>query len=398
MSTTPWKEASTLIIVARASLTQKIGHDLGQNLVVSSRVLPNDEKLKSQKRQTSTDYRILMVKRSNLSSFMASAYVFPGGHVELSDYSSKWWNLFERLGFKRENLTREIESRVSGPRPSMIQKPNILLDVDNETQIGNLLIPDIALRIAAIRETFEETGVALLISPNGGNRQENEIGNTLNNEDLVKWRQKVRENGSAFLDLCNQLNQVPNIWSLYEWWDWLTPISVGHKRFDTMFYLCCLDKQPKVVLDNTEVTNLKWCTPSDIIDEHTNEGVFLAPPQFYELSRLKNLNKFDEVERFAKQREILGIERWMPVISTYSDGAISLLPGDDAYPTKPDIIGLKPVPDYPQTLAQMRSQVVNLNRIELRGPVCTCLCNCKLTCGHLSPISNPSMAPVYSKL
>ncbi|XP_053202845.1 acyl-coenzyme A diphosphatase NUDT19-like [Panonychus citri] len=398
MSSTPWKEAATLIIVARASVTQKIGVDLGHNLIVSSRVLPNEEKatIRSSKQLTSTDYRVLMVKRSNLSSFMASAYVFPGGHVEISDYSSKWWNLFQRLGINKETLIKDIRSRVTGPRPPMIQNPTILQEIDTHAnEFDNLLIPEIALRIAAIRETFEETGVALLTSVPYGNQSTDDVN--IGNVDLVSWRQKVRENGSNFINLCEQLNQVPNIWSLYEWWDWLTPISVGHKRFDTMFYICCLNKQPKVVLDNTEVTKLKWCTPSEIINEHTNEGVFLAPPQVYELARLDNLASFDEIERFSREREKFGVQRWMPVIATYSDGAISLLPGDDAFPSEPDIIGLKPVPDFPETLAQMKSQVTNINRIELRGPVCTCLNNCRLTCGHLSPVPAPSSS-VKSKL
>lgn len=67
----------------------------------------------------------------------------------------------------------------------------------------------------------------------------------------------MRNDGNAFLELCLQFNKCPDIWSLYEWWNWLTPISVGHKRFDTMFYICCLEQQPDVVLDNTEVTKLK---------------------------------------------------------------------------------------------------------------------------------------------
>ena len=71
--------------------------------------------------------------------------------------------------------------------------------------------------------------------------------------DFSAWREKVRNDADAFIDLCAETGLCPDLWSLYEWSDWLTPISVGHKRFDTMFYLCCLEKQPKVVLDNKEV-------------------------------------------------------------------------------------------------------------------------------------------------
>lgn len=78
--------------------------------------------------------------------------------------------------------------------------------------------------------------------------------------DLGVWRERVRNDASSFISLCLEAGLCPDLWSLYEWWDWLTPISVGHKRYDTIFYLCCLEKQPKVVLDNTEVTTLKVST------------------------------------------------------------------------------------------------------------------------------------------
>ncbi len=62
--------------------------------------------------------------------------------------------------------------------------------------------------------------------------------------------------------------------------------------------------------------------------------------------------------------------------------------GDDHYPKELDIIGKKPIPDYPQSLEEVRSKAKCLNRIELRGPTCTVFCNLKLTCGHLSPVTH----------
>lgn len=76
----------------------------------------------------------------------------------------------------------------------------------------------------------------------------------LSPEDLAIWQLRVRNDSSAFYELCNSLGMVPNIWSLYEWSDWLTPVSVGHRRFDTLFYVCCLTHRPTVRVDNAEVT------------------------------------------------------------------------------------------------------------------------------------------------
>ena len=47
---------------------------------------------------------------------------------------------------------------------------------------------------------------------------------------------------SDFLTMCKELDVCPNIWSLYEWSDWLTPLHLKTKsRFDTMFYVASTD-------------------------------------------------------------------------------------------------------------------------------------------------------------
>jgi nucleoside diphosphate-linked moiety X motif protein 19 len=64
-----------------------------------------------------------------------------------------------------------------------------------------------------------------------------------------------------------------------------------------------------------------------MLEEHYQERVFLAPPQVYELSRIHNLPNFKSVQEFALKRQTMGVERWLPVISTYNNGALSVLPG-----------------------------------------------------------------------
>ena len=58
-----------------------------------------------------------------------------------------------------------------------------------------------------------------------------------------------------------------------------------------------------------------------------NEDIWLAPPQVYELSRLLNIKKYEELKKFTTKREKFGVERFLPVRLIANDGWISLLPG-----------------------------------------------------------------------
>lgn len=129
-----------------------------------------------------------------------------------------------------------------------------------------------------------------------------------------------------------------------------------------------------------------------MLQEHVEERVFLAPPQVYELSRIQKITNFSKLQNFAQNRQVYGLERWLPVMATYRDGAITLLPGDDMFPEEPDIIGRKPVPDYPGCVEDIRLKTVNLNRMELKGPTCVIYCNTDLKYGHLSPATYPQIS------
>lgn len=277
----PWREASSLIIVTRASLKASLVSNsniirssiveslsASQNKEASAPTDQSNEATSGQQQQQQQiiepissnkqyDYRLMMVKRSGLSSFLASAYVFPGGRVEMADFSPRWWELFAKFNLTKQDLAVFSQS-INGPRPAIILETKIIQEASQLNRPEDSLPADIGLRISALRETFEETGVLLLTRPGDDADSYQPLSDRDNvNVDLSVWRDKVRKDASAFLDLCLETNLCPNLWSLYEWWNWLTPTSVGHKRCDTMFYVSFLELEPKVVLDNEEVTTLK---------------------------------------------------------------------------------------------------------------------------------------------
>lgn len=224
-----WREASSLVILAK-----------------------DDQIASTASPHLDFDYRVLMVKRSNGSSFMASAYVFPGGQVEVADFDHRWYELYAQLGFTRADLDA-FSTDIVGPRPPIIDQ-SVTLSKLRQDNVP-LLASDIGLRISAIRETFEEAGILLLTSLQDQQANSENCCTAVEKLDnFADWQLKVRKDPKAFFDLCHHLRLVPNIWSLYEWSDWLTPVSVGHRRFDTIFYVCCLQRVPKVMVDNAEIT------------------------------------------------------------------------------------------------------------------------------------------------
>uniref|UniRef100_A0A8C3JH10 Acyl-coenzyme A diphosphatase NUDT19 n=1 Tax=Calidris pygmaea TaxID=425635 RepID=A0A8C3JH10_9CHAR len=286
------------------------------------------------------DYELLLLRRSPRSGFMPGAYVFPGGLVEAADFSAEWLGLLPApplcgLG------------PVKPPPPGSSRAPLFTTD---RARLGSPLPGEVAFRICAIRETFEEAGVLLLV-PGSGPAAGGGPAPPLPAErwppaaELREWRRRVRQDPSCFLQLCRRLGCAPDIWALQEWSNWLTPVGrAGGRRYDTAFYLCCLQQRPPhASQDDQEVTALLWSSPPEAIERFKSQEIWFAPPQFYELCRLCNFSLLHELHQFSSDRALEGCERWMPVILTASDGYIQLLPGDELYPEDPDYTGEKKV-------------------------------------------------------
>jgi hypothetical protein len=71
----------------------------------------------------------------------------------------------------------------------------------------------------------------------------------------------------------------------------------------------------------------QWIDPGELLAEHSDAKIWLAPPQIYELRRLCNFDKYDDLKRFCAEREQHGCVRWLPVRMTFKDGVMPVLPG-----------------------------------------------------------------------
>ena len=176
------------------------------------------------------------------------------------------------------------------------------------------------------------------------------------------------------MSVYQHLGVVPDLWSLKEWADWLTPTDLkekGNRRFDTIFYWVQLDSLPASREDQQEVTALQWSEPALLLHQFYQSHLWLAPPQVYELGKLLAFPRQSSVLEYCEGRRGAGLSTWLPVRAECSDGVVSLLPGDLLYPAQPVYqtdssqetnINMK----LEGSLASSRGDGSQLNRLEFR--------------------------------
>ncbi|ORX43691.1 hypothetical protein DM01DRAFT_1340649 [Hesseltinella vesiculosa] len=200
--------------------------------------------------QDNVDYRVLMMKRNGRSSFL-HAHVFPGGVVEAADQAINW--------------TSDVKAD-----------------------------PLLTHKVAAIRETFEESGLLLTHPP----------AHTVTGLDINSWRLRVHEDANQFKQLCDQHHLAPAVDRLTPFANWITP-AAEKKRFDTQFFLTVLptpldDSQPsestQASADGKETVSLDWFTPNEALALYREKKMVLFPPQWYTLDLMRQVPHYSDLE------------------------------------------------------------------------------------------------------
>ncbi len=157
---------------------------------------------------------VLMTSRHEAAGFAAGALVFPGGKVDAGDHA----------------LTACCADRAT---------------LDETTLV---------LRIAAIRETFEECGILLARAG----------GALLTAEALAALRRNhgTAEGGFAALVAAARLELATG--DLVPYAHWITPVD-RPKRFDTHFFLAPAAPSQVAVHDGREAVDAVWLTPQAVL-------------------------------------------------------------------------------------------------------------------------------------
>ncbi|KAM9861226.1 acyl-coenzyme A diphosphatase NUDT19 [Aulostomus maculatus] len=332
-----WKEAATLIVAA--------GHRFGGEtlssrtpLSAAGSLLGSSFRRAQLPDESCYDYKVLMLKRSSKSGYLPNAYVFPGGMVDSSDFSSEWLDIFKSF-LATPNFGLRSVRQTPETRP--------IIYATDRRKLGSAIPGEVAFRICALRETFEESGALLFVPKTEEGSLLQRINDRCSTDEIIhhrldelcssevtKWRTLVIQNPSNFIRMCRELEVLPNIWALHEWSNWLTPIRGFSRRFDTAFFMCCLQEPPHAVQDEKEIVHCQWSTPSEVLQSYQARKLWTSVPQFYELGRLCHFPLLNDLNNFACLRAAEGCEQWLPVILPKGDHVIGMLPGDELYPVK----------------------------------------------------------------
>ncbi|KAF5284848.1 hypothetical protein FQR65_LT13400 [Abscondita terminalis] len=317
--------------------------------------------------KSSHNFVTLTLERVSKSSTYPGATVFPGGVLESADKSKEWLALYDNFGFNLDSFN-SIKPKIS--TLYIFQKQDV-----------NEIPPYISLRIAAIRETFEETGI-LICRRSQVHYEENTCwANFIVLDNLLEWQNKICNDAWEFIKFCRQFAIYPDVWSLQEWSNWQAPPTMSFK-FDVIFFLAAFRTVPPTHLNVREASHLHWDTPSKYLQQFKAHKLLLLIPQFYEMGRMRVFSHIEDLAIFAQKRARHGTVTFMSYRIFTDEQFCIIFPGDDLYPATVDITKDQSVhlESVPETHVQHRVYVDSLYDMYF------VIKNFKPPCNHVIPL------------
>ncbi|MFN3513990.1 MAG: NUDIX hydrolase [Phenylobacterium sp.] len=226
-------------------------------------------------------FEVLMVKRHHQIDFASGALVFPGGKSHARDHDPAWAE--HALGWA---------------------------DFDVEQR---------ALRIAAIREVFEEAGILLARHPGGAMFSGGACS--------LELRQSVDVGETPFLDVVRDLGVRLDLTALTVFARWITP-PLTPKRFDTWFYAVEAPEDQLAACDGRETVDAEWIPPAEALRlAEAGERKVIFPTRM-NLQLLAEADSADDCVARARARTLVTVQ---PQIQDRAGGKVLVLPPDAGY-------------------------------------------------------------------
>lgn len=188
------------------------------------------------------DFEVLMFRRSEASTFVPGAWIFPGGAVEPSDV--------------------RLAERFPEPQREMA-----------------------ALRVCALREMIEEAGVWPTDPPDNAQQLR---------QALLGDQPVLNDLSALVLPLLDRF-----VWTSR----WITPAGVP-KRYDTWFFLVQAADGSEGSPDGREAMELSWITPSEALRRHRAGEMPMVFPTLKNLEAIAGAPSASELLRSRAAAEI----------------------------------------------------------------------------------------------
>ncbi|MBO0771629.1 MAG: NUDIX hydrolase, partial [Actinobacteria bacterium] len=232
---------------------------------------------------------VYLLRRQPTMAFAPGAVVFPGGSVD----------------------PRDADSELSWAGPDPAEWGRLL---GAPPQLARALV------CAAVRETFEESGV-LLAGPDTGSI----VADTRDGE----WeadRQALLDRSLSLAGLLARRQLVLRSDLLRPWARWITPVT-EERRYDTRFFAAALPRGQLTRDVGGEADRVAWVAPETALAAARRREIFLLPPTAVSLGELAACRGL--AGALAVRRRIAPL---MPEV-TVANGAVWLtVPADVEYP------------------------------------------------------------------
>jgi len=226
-------------------------------------------------------FEVLMVRRHHQIDFAAGALVFPGGKTHKGDEDPRW-----------EPRTLGWGAALPHKRP---------------------------LRIAAIREAYEEAGVLLARHADGAPFR--------GDERAAAAREDVGRERRPFLDLVEELDLYLDLEALTVFAHWITP-PLTPRRFDTWFYVARAPEEQLAVCDGSETVDAEWISPHEALRLGEAGQRTVIFPTRMNLKLLGEAESAEDAAVRARAREVVTV---LPQITERNGERVLVIPDNAGY-------------------------------------------------------------------
>lgn len=235
---------------------------------------------------------VYMLRRQASMAFAPGAYVFPGGSVD----------------------ARDADEEVAWAGPDAAEWGRIF---DAPRALARALV------CAAVRETFEESGVLL-----AGESADSVVADTTS-DDWEADRRGLLDRSVSLAELLGRRRLVLRADLLRPWARWITPV-IEPRRFDTRFFAAALPAGQRTRDVGGEASEVAWVSPGRALKAGERGDIRLFPPTAVTLSELAACGDLETV--------LAGPRHVAPIIPDVQlrEGAVWLsVPGLSKFPIRP---------------------------------------------------------------